>query len=188
MIGEPRVLLFDAVPPQLLLLARLLWHPEEAAAALSLVDESKLLGPPRYCARPLFELLTAEDREEDVVAFLRRVRAEHPKLYPVLDNAATVSHVLYDAVTMGDLADAIAWTRLDRLRRLGMREGRELSERYPALARWRDQVLANPDRRRPLERAAAWEFTALECSAAGRPREAARARRFAKGAVLKKVV
>ena len=178
MIGEPRVPLFDAVSPELLLLARLVWHPEDVPAAASLVDESKL----PLLARPLFELLTAENREPDVVALRKRVEAEHPELALVLEHACCVPFALYELVSVEELALEISAPRPRRVE-----EPRELGQRFPALARWRDQVLAKPGRRRPLEVAAAWEFTAIECGAAGRTREAARARRFAKGAVLKKV-
>lgn len=46
-----------------------------------------------------------------------------------------------------------------------------LAERYPALDKWRRRILESP-RRTALERAAAWECTALECEQLGAGEEA----------------
>ncbi len=55
----------------------------------------------------------------------------------------------------------------------------DLGGAAPALEKWRREVFAASKSARPLERAAAWELTALELERVGDPNAAAQARRFA---------
>lgn len=55
----------------------------------------------------------------------------------------------------------------------------DLAGAAPALEKWRREVFAAGRSARPLERAAAWELTALELERVGDASAAAQARRFA---------
>lgn len=59
----------------------------------------------------------------------------------------------------------------------------DLAASAPALERWRREVFAAGKSARPLERAAAWELTALELDRVGDPEAAAQARRYAAAAI-----
>lgn len=59
----------------------------------------------------------------------------------------------------------------------------DLAAVAPALERWRREVFAAGKSARPLERAAAWELTALELERVGDPDAARQARRFAATAI-----
>lgn len=59
----------------------------------------------------------------------------------------------------------------------------DLAEAAPALERWRRQVFAAGASARPLERAAAWELTALELERIGDAEAGRQARRFAANAL-----
>ena len=73
---------------------------------------------------------------------------------------------------------ALDWSRaLEQLRIDGAREAaaKNFRQRWPALVRWRDRVIANWRSERPADVAAAYELVALECYLGGVPELAEKA-------------
>jgi len=127
-----------------------------------------LAGP--VCLRPLDVLMAAYRCARSDAAVETALRA-------VVRTQRRVVRMLDRQLGQASLPHARWLLRLLHAQRDALRAlRRPIPEAAPALERWRRQVLEARPPRSALERAAAWELTALECERAGNPDHAHRAR------------
>lgn len=142
-----------------------------------------------------FRASSADTRRE--VARLRRVAAREEAAYGRLAAESCERHGLFDCAAHEWRCAASSYRRAgnpsraaDATERAFSADARQqqpttpLGLVAPALDRWRQQVLEAGQRRTPLERAAAWEATALECDRRGLADQARHAREHARSILL----
>jgi hypothetical protein len=173
---------YDAFPASLLVLSRMVLNPEERyeiASSTTLASDF-----PAPAAGELYTLLvglTTERPRADALEIRALVSERAPHLEHIVNRAIVdVPSVVLDVTTIeSDLVALRGGTPCPPPPPLG-----RFTRLYPALERWRQSVLAPRYNAVPLERAAAWELSALIAKRERRLGDWARARLMARTVLL----